>query len=108
MQYYERLKGTEEPAVTDTSAKPADISSAIANEVAELQSPKGQLFVHHKVNVFGLVFIGFHTPNIHPTPSEVVQAAARDVLKTKQCLSKYVCCNQESHCLTGDQPAVHT
>lgn len=96
MQYYERLKGTEEPAVT---AKPADISSAIADEVAELKSPKGQLFVHHKVNVFGLIFIGFHTPNTNPTPSEVVQAAARDVLKTKQCLSKYACCNLRNQLL---------
>lgn len=100
-QYYERLKGTEEPAVTDTSAKPADISSAIADEVAELQSPKGQLFVHHKVNVFGLIFIGFLTPNIHPTPSEVVQAAARDVLKTKQCLSKYALCTFRRLCFAS-------
>ncbi|KAL3154495.1 hypothetical protein ABBQ32_013957 [Trebouxia sp. C0010 RCD-2024] len=87
-EYYDKLKGTEQPAAPDTSSKPADISSAIADEVAELQNPKGQLFVHHKVNVFGLIFIGFHTPSPHPTPSEVVQAAAQDVLKTKQCLSK--------------------
>ena len=89
MQYYERLKGSAEPAAPDTASKLADISSAIADEVAELRNPKGHLFVHHKVNVFGLIFIGFHTPNVHPTPSEVVQAAAQDVLKTKQCLSKY-------------------
>ena len=88
MQYYERLKGSAEPAALDTASKPADIDSAIAEEVAELQNPKGQLFVNHKVNVFGLIFIGFNTPNVHPTPSEVVQAAAQDVLKTKQCLSK--------------------
>ncbi len=88
LQYYERLKGSAEPAAPDTSSKPADISNAIADEVAELQSPKGQLFVYHRVNVFGLIYIGFHTPDVHPTPSEVVQAAAQDVLKTKQCLSK--------------------
>ncbi|DBB04027.1 hypothetical protein WJX77_007697 [Trebouxia sp. C0004] len=87
-EYYERLKGSADPAAPDTSAKPADISSAIADEVAELQSHKGKLFVYHRVNVFGLIYIGFQTPDVHPTPSEVVQAAARDVLKTKQCLSK--------------------
>ncbi len=88
VQYYERLKGSADPAAPDTSAKPADISSAIADEVAELQSHKGKLFVYHRVNVFGLIYIGFQTPDVHPTPSEVVQAAARDVLETKQCLSK--------------------
>ncbi|KAL0040875.1 hypothetical protein WJX79_008176 [Trebouxia sp. C0005] len=87
-EYYERLKGSADPAAPDTSAKPADISSAIADEVAELQSNKGKLFVYHRVNVFGLIYIGFQTPDVHPTPSEVVQAAAQDVLKTKQCLSK--------------------
>lgn len=87
-EYYERLKGSADPAAPDMSAKPADISSAIADEVAELQNHKGKLFVYHRVNVFGLIYIGFQTPDVHPTPSEVVQAAAQDVLKTKQCLSK--------------------
>ena len=88
MQYYEQLKGSSEAKPAGSEAKADDISNAIAAEVAELNSPKSQLFVYVKVNVFGLIYISFNTPEVHPTPSEVVQAAARDVQKTKQCLSK--------------------
>ena len=88
MQYYEQLKGSSETRAAGSEAKADDISNAIAAEVAELKSPKSQLFVYVKVNVFGLIYISFNTPDVHPTPSEVAQAAARDVMKTKQCLSK--------------------
>lgn len=69
----------------------ASVSDAIADEVAELKSSESQLFMYHKLGVYGLIYIAFDTIDVHPTPSEVVQAAARDVFKTKQCLSRYTC-----------------
>ena len=88
VQYYEQLKSTSESAAPSNPEGAVDISNAIADEVAELKNPKGKLFSYHKVNVFGLIYITLNSPDLHPTPSEIVTAAARDVQKSKQCLSK--------------------
>lgn len=88
MQYYEQLKAGSTPAAQPGSASSVDISNAIADEVADLKNPMGKLFSYHKVNVYGLIYITLNSPDLHPTPSEIVTATARDVQQTKQCLSK--------------------
>ena len=88
LQYYEQLKAITTSDAPSNASAAVDISDAIANEVAELKNLKGKLFSYHNVNVYGLIYITLNSADLHPTPSEVVVAAAKDVQQTKQCLSK--------------------
>ena len=87
-QFYEELKAGSQPAVASSSANAVDISDAIASEVAELKNPKSKLFSYHNVNIYGLIYVTLNSPDLHPTPSEMVVAAAKNVKASKQCLSK--------------------
>lgn len=53
MQYYEELL----PKAAADSGPKKDISTIIADEVADLKDPKKQLFKQHETGISSLVFI---------------------------------------------------
>lgn len=59
--------------------------------MADLRKSDGgsnQLWTLNRVNVSGLLFLAYNSKEEHPTPQEIVQAAAKDVQQTKECKSK--------------------
>lgn len=71
LQFYEKLspgKGETEGAA---DSAPTDIATAIADEVAELKDKDKRVFVYHKTNVNGLVYLSMKSdagPVSQPRP----------------------------------------
>jgi len=79
--YYEELL----PATKAEEDSGKDISSLIANEIADLKNPRKQVFTVHDTGIPSLVYLEMAQSNAGPGPSEVMLAVAQDIQKTRQC-----------------------
>ena len=79
------------PQGTDAKEKQPDMQEALDAELSALRKPHGkaaELWHWERANVNGLVWVTLNSSRAQPTPSQVVQAAATEADKNKECMSR--------------------
>ena len=79
------------PDGTHAKEKQPDMQEALDAELSALRKPHGktaELWHWERANVNGLVWVTLNSSRAQPTPSQVVQAAAMEADKNKECMSR--------------------
>ena len=79
------------PDGSNAKGKQPDMQEALDAELSALRKPHGkatELWHWERANVNGLVWVTLNSRRAQPTPSQVVQAAATEADKNKECMSR--------------------